>query len=239
MPVDPDKLRRFFECQANGATFMQACVESSIAPATATKYQKALDTGIGEPWRLRMVKDAIAAFPDRDEWGDREDRLIGESGSGTILDPKAKSELSTEATNALYDVEYFAERYFGFKLAPWQKMAAEEIIKLLNTSEKEYACINVAPGSGKTAFFTLVIPAWLICRDRSIRGMTGHVGANIAKQEVDNLRRTLERDVPMRATDSDLKWGTGKDAIGGLVRYLRSDVGDAGDQLPWQPPLHC
>lgn len=146
-PIDPDKLRRFFECQANGADFMTAAMTSGISPATAQKYQDAL-AGIGEPWRIKAVQRAIEAFPSRDQWGPR-DEFVYEPSSTTILDPIPKSELSTEALNALYDIEYFAERYFGFKLAPWQKMAAEEIIKLLGTDQKEYACINVAPGSGK------------------------------------------------------------------------------------------
>ena len=236
LPVDPDTLRRFFECQANGAGFMDACMTSGIAPATAKKYQNVLDTGIGEPWRKAAVKKAIEAFPDRENWGQRDERMAeeGQYSSTTILDPKPKSELSNEALNALNNVEYFAERYFGFKLAPWQKMAADRIIALLATPEKEYACINVAPGSGKTAFFTLVIPAWLICRDRSIRGMTGHVGANIAKQEVDNLRRTLERDVPMRATDSDLKWGTGKDAVATLAEDFGRFKPLPSENAPWR-----
>lgn len=232
-PIDPDKLRNFFLYLSQGADFMSACMRSGMNPTTAQKYADALN-GIGEQWRIKMVKDAIAVFPSQDKWGPQEETPFPEVGDATILDPKAKSQLSTEALNALNNVEYFAERYFGFKLAPWQKMAADEIIKLLSTGEKEYACINVAPGSGKTAFFTLVIPAWLICRDRSIRGMTGHVGANIAKQEVDNLRRTLERDVPMRATDSDLKWGTGKDAIATLAEDYGRFKPLPSENAPWR-----
>ena len=89
-PIDPDTLRRFFECQANGAGFMEACLTSGISPATAQKYQKCLDTGIGEPWRLKAVKQAIEAFPDRNSWGQHDDRLVeeGEYTSTTILDPK-------------------------------------------------------------------------------------------------------------------------------------------------------
>lgn len=231
-PIDPEKLRRFFENQANGATFMQACLESGISPATAQKYQDALFKGIGEAWRIKAAKQAVEGFPKMDQWGPRDEFEYDKPES--ILDPIPRSKLSTEALNSLYDIQLFAERYFGFKLAPWQKMAAEEIIKLLDTPEKEYACINVAPGSGKTAFFTLVIPAWLICRDRTIRGMTGHVGANIAKQEVDNLRRALERDVPMRATDSDLKWGTGKDAVATLAEDYGRFKPLPSENAPWR-----
>ena len=64
--------------------------------------------------------------------------------------------------------------------------------------------------------------------------MTGHVGANIAKQEVDNLRRTVETDVPMRATDSDLKWGIGKDAVATLAEDFGRFKPLPAENAPWR-----
>lgn len=230
LPVEPEKLRRFFECQANGASFMEAAMKAGISPATAEKYQQALD-GKGEAWRIKAVQEAIEAFPSRDKWGQRDEHVFEEV---TILDPIPRSKLSTEALNCLYDVEAFALRYFGIMLAPWQKEAATKIVTLLDSDEKEYACINVAPGTGKTIFFTLIIPAWLICRDRTIRGMTGHASANIAKQEVDNLRRVLERDIPVRATDTDLKLGIGKDAVATLAEDYGRFKPLPSENAPWR-----
>lgn len=215
-PIDPEKLRRFFEHQANGATFMEACVKTGLNPSTMQKYQDALQ-GLGDPWRIRAVKDAIRAFPDATKWGARDENFQYTDDDVTILDPLPKSKLCAEALNALYDVELFALRYFGIKLAPWQQIAAKTIVKLLESDEKEYSVINVAPGTGKTSFFTLIVPAWLICRDRTIRGMTGHASAAISKQSVDNLRRVLQRDIPVRASETDIKLGIGQDATATLA----------------------
>lgn len=229
--VEPEKLRRFFEAQSRGAKFMEACLTAGISPAIAKKYQDALDGKPAELWRTHAVKQAIEAFPARDKWGMRDEETFEPV---TILDPKPRSALSIPALNALNNVELFAERYFGVMLAPWQRMAAERIVKLLASEEKEYACINVAPGSGKTVFFTLIVPAWLICRDRTIRGMTGHASANISKQEVDNLRRVLERDIPVRATDTDIKLSIGKDAVATLAEDYGRFKPLPSENAPWR-----
>lgn len=231
-PIDPETLRRFFEAQANGASLMEACFKVGISPATAQKYQDALDNR-GEPWRIKASKMAVRAFPDQSTWGPR-DEVRTDSEKASILDPKPRSQLSADALNALSDVDLFAERYFGYRLAPWQKIAAEAIVGMLNTEEKEYACINVAPGTGKTSFFTLVIPAWLIARDRTIRGLTGHLSASISSQQVDNLRRALERDVPIRATETDIRFGTGKDAIATLAEDYGRFKPLTSENAPWR-----
>lgn len=232
--LDPEKLRAFFAAQVRGAGFMAACIETGTNPATMEKYQAALQ-GEGEPWRVKAVKYAIEAFPDRGSWGEEKlAKAVDDDGPVNVLDPIPRHKLSTEAINALDNIELFAERYFGIMLAPWQQQAAAQIVKLLNSEEKEYACINVAPGTGKTMFFTLIIPAWLICRDRTIRGMTGHASANISKQEVDNLRRVLQRDIPMRATDTDLKLGIGKDAVATLAEDYGRFKPLPSENAPWR-----
>lgn len=228
--TDRETLRRFFEAQANGASFMQACISAGMSPASGQKYQRALD-GEGQAWMIKAVKEAIEAFPNRDKWGQRDEVTREEV---TILDPIPRKDLCTEALNALYDVEAFALRYFGYQLAPWQVIAAKKIVDLLETEEKEYACINVAPGTGKTSFFTLVLPACLICKDRSIRGMTGHVSARISSQQVDNLRRALERDTPIRATAADIKHGTGRDALATLAEDYGRFKPLPSENAPWR-----
>lgn len=230
--LDPEKLRQFFASQARGATFMEACIESGTNPATMELYQKAL-SGDGELWRVKAVKQAIEAFPGRDMWGKVDDGIEFQPKT-SILDPVPRNQLSKDALNCLYDIEKFALRYYGFFLAPWQQEAAKKIVELLESEEKEYACINVAPGTGKTVFFTLVVPSWLICRDRTIRGMTGHASAGIAKQEVDNLRRVLQRDFPMRATDTDLKLGIGQDAVATLAEDYGRFKPLPSENAPWR-----
>ncbi|HUR18908.1 MAG TPA: hypothetical protein VMZ51_08245 [Acidimicrobiales bacterium] len=137
---------------------------------------------------------------------------VDESEHVEDLRPKRRDELGPEALKALDDIGYFAHRYFGMRLMPWQEHSTEKVLALKETANKEYVCINVAPGSGKTVFYTLVLPAFFICRDRRIRGMTGHASSTIATQEVDALRRMLERTVPVLASQKMIELGISQDA---------------------------
>jgi len=86
--------------------------------------------------------------------------------------PKPRDKLRPEAADALDDFALFQRRYLGHISTPWQVEAANYIVKLLATPAKEYAALNVPPGVGKSSLMTLDIPAWLVCRDRAIRGAT-------------------------------------------------------------------
>ena len=132
--------------------------------------------------------------------------------------PKKLSELSSEATRALEDFAYFQERYFGRIAAPWQKEAAESIVKLLDTNNEEYVVINAPPGSGKTVTFVHDIPAWLTCRNRSIRGMIGSATMSLAKRNLRRLRRTLESPELIRNDPGAIRRGEALDATAVLAQ---------------------
>ena len=110
--------------------------------------------------------------------------------------------LSPEAKRALDDFAYFRLRYFGRKSTPWQEKAAYQIQELLDSPEREYVVMNEPPGSGKSTLFTHDIPCWLIARDRTIRIQIGSRTERQARMYVGRIKRSLERDAPMRA-DAD------------------------------------
>lgn len=115
--------------------------------------------------------------------------------------------LRPEAKRALEDIEFFAARYFGIVLQPWQVHAKDRILQLLDTPYEEFAVINVAPGMGKTVFFTRILPAWLTARDRAIRGMVGSATNKVATRILDQLRKDLVRPNPERMGEKDFRKG--------------------------------
>lgn len=125
--------------------------------------------------------------------------------------------INSEARAALDDIGLFSRRYFGIILRPWQQIAAEKIVELYHSPEEEYVVINVAPGSGKTTFFLKIFSAWLTCRDRAIRGLMGSHVQRLANSNVMQLRRELERTIPIRARPKDLAQGLGIDAVATLA----------------------
>ncbi len=121
--------------------------------------------------------------------------------------PIRHEDLTPAAARGLEDIEYFAARYFGIQLLPWQVIAAEKIVSMLESPLEEYAVINVAPGSGKTVFFGRVIPTWLTVRNRAMRGMIGSATNTVSTKIVDLLRRDLTRPQADRLTERDVKQG--------------------------------
>lgn len=153
------------------------------------------------------------------EW--KADRVAREKKlSGRALDvarwndqlppPLFDKELSREALRALNDFGYWRYRYIGRKSTPWQEEAAQLVTQWLLSPETEMVVLNEPPGSGKTTLFTHDIPAWMICRDRTIRVLLGHRVSRIARTYSHRLRRTLERTRPLPA-------GPGRDAAKGCL----------------------
>jgi hypothetical protein len=121
--------------------------------------------------------------------------------------PIPLKDLAPEPARALEDIEYFARRYYGIQLLPWQVLASHKIVSLLATPYEEYAVINVAPGTGKSVFFGRILPAWLTARDRSMRGMIGSATNRVATSLVDLLRRDFTRPSVDKLTTRDAKQG--------------------------------
>lgn len=130
---------------------------------------------------------------------------------GIPLGPIPQSELSDVARRALSDFELFRKRYLGHVSTPWQTEAAEAVVGFLETPDKEYLALNCPPGVGKS---TLIhdTSAWVTVRNRRIRGLNGSRVYNNAARATRRLRRTLERQTPMKAQDDHVAKGLAVDA---------------------------
>jgi hypothetical protein len=148
----------------------------------------------------RQTAEPRAVSRGKDKFEQRQDAKV-------FPPPIRPEDLGPEASRALEDIDFFSRRYYGIPLLPWQVIAAEKIVELLGTPYEEYAVINVAPGSGKTAFFGRILPAWLTCRDRSMRGMLGSATNTVATRSCDLLRRDFTRAQADQLVERDLKQG--------------------------------
>ena len=120
--------------------------------------------------------------------------------------------LTPEAQRALEDFAYFRLRYFGRKSTAWQTDAAYKILELLETKDREYVVMNEPPGSGKSTLFSHDIPCWLIVRNRTIRIQIGSRTERQARMYVGRIKRSLEREIPLRADADSLAAGIAFDA---------------------------
>ncbi len=125
--------------------------------------------------------------------------------------------LTPDAQKALDDFAYFRLRYFGRKSTPWQVKAAEQVVRALQSDDREYLVINCPPGSGKSTLFTCDIPTWIIARDRSVRLQIGSRTERQARMYVNRIKRALEREAPLRADSDSLSKGIAFDAEACLV----------------------
>lgn len=139
--------------------------------------------------------------------------------------------LIVEAQIALEDFASFRMRYFGRKSMPWQERAAYDVVRALETGEREYIVVNCPPGAGKSTLFTHDIPCWLIARDRTIRIMIGSRTERQARMYVSRIKKSLDRDAPMRTDPDSLADGISFDALatmqddfGGFKPEGRSDL---------------
>lgn len=177
-------------------------------------YEEGRAKGLNQSKAARLASVSIASArrhdsrrPDKAEYN-KTARLARNQP-----DPKRRYQLTAEAKRAYDDFDYFQLRYLGRLPIPWQKEAAERIVELLETPEKEYVVINAPPGGGKSSTFTYAIPLWLTVRDRAIRGLIGSATAKLASQYTAQIRRALEATLPILADDEDKQKGIAVDAL--------------------------
>lgn len=186
--VSPRAWEVYNQLRRRSFSIKQAAQEAGISYATARRYEGKLN-----------------AISPAQRPGAREKRQAA--------GPKRLDELSDVARRALEDFAFFQRRYFGKVATPWQVIAAEKVVELLLTDEKEFLIINAPPGSGKSTTFTRDIPAWLTCRNRAIRGQVGSNVGSSARRYTSTLRREFERTSPRRCErEEDLARGLAFDA---------------------------
>jgi len=185
--ADLDRWGRYFDARDQGLAVIAAARRARISESTAYRFERNDPTSGG--------LEAAA--------------VLGRSMVGGNL---VAAPLSPEATRALEDFAYFRLRYFGRKSTPWQERAAYEVLRAVETPDREYVVMNEPPGSGKSTLFTTDIPTWLIARNRRIRIMIGSRTERQARMYVGRIKRARERDAPLQASAEQIESGVAFDA---------------------------
>lgn len=182
--------------------------------------------GLVSKERKRWSLGDAAPHSNASPSGSRRTKVRVDRASREFGPPLGVGDLGPEARAAHDDIEFFALRYFGITLQPWQKDAAERVVGLLSSPWDEYAVVNVAPGSGKSTFFTLILPAWLTVRDRAIRGLIGSATMTQARWYVDQLRKEFMRTSPISAGARGERAGLvdAEATLGGDFGRFRPDI---------------
>lgn len=185
--VDLDRWRKYFDLRNSGVGVEQAAAKARLSSSTAYRFER------GDPSSSGLEAASLLG--------------INMVAGNIVAQP-----LSPEAQQGLEDFAYFRLRYFGRKSMPWQERAAYEVLRLVESTERDYVVMNEPPGSGKSTLFTHDIPCWLIARDRTIRIQIGSRTERQARMYVGRIKRSLERDAPLRADADSLARGIAFDA---------------------------
>lgn len=185
--VDLARWERYFKHRNAGDPIARAAKKAHLGEQTAYRFEA------GDPASSGIEAAAV----------------LGVTSVGGKVTPLP---LSDEARTAIEDFGFFRRRYFGRNSMPWQERAAYEVLRLMATDDREYVVMNEPPGAGKSTLFTHDLVAWLIARDRTIRILLGSRTGGQARLYLGRLKRTLERDVTLRAPADALALGTAFDA---------------------------
>lgn len=131
--------------------------------------------------------------------------------------PIPLDKLIPEAKRALEDFEYFRQRYFGRLSMPWQLMAIQDLVELLHTDEREFVDLTEAPGTGKSTLLA-DFKSWLICKDRTVRILTGSATQPLARRQLKRVMRSLERMTPLKGDPKRVAQGLELDAASTIPR---------------------
>ena len=206
--ADLKKWEKYFEARNTGISVENAARRAKLSASTAYRFERG-DAGSG---------GLIAA---------------AELGITMVAGNLVAPPLSEDAQRALEDFAYFRYRYFGRKSTPWQERAAYELLRILEdgSQDRKFVVMNEPPGSGKSTLFTHDIPTWLIVRNRTIRIQIGSRTERQARMYVGRIKRSLERETPLRANADALALGLAFDAeacilddFGGFKPEGRSDM---------------
>lgn len=209
--IDENTWFKYQELRDGGMSMYGAAKKMAISYRAASDFEKGIGSAVG-----RAAKKAFEV-----------------SRTPAVI---PFDELSPEAQAAYNDIEVFARRYFGLILMPWQLEATARIMELQESEAEEYVVINAPPGSGKSTFFTRVLPAWATVRDRTLRGMIGSHTHRLGEWYTRRLKGEFERTVPVKAEAKDLKMGLAVDAESTLMEdfgRFKPDVKEVwrGDQF--------
>ena len=146
--TDLDRWQKYFDARNDGLSVEAAAKRSRLSPSTAYRFERGDQSSGG--------LEAAAVL-----------------GVNMVAGNLVTQPLSPEAQRSLEDFAYFRRRYFGRNSTPWQERAAYEVMRSVESNDREYVVMNEPPGSGKSTLFTNDIPCWLIARNRRIRIQIG------------------------------------------------------------------
>lgn len=143
-----------------------------------------------------------------DRWMAMHRRKEARLGYASADPPKTIGQIRQHATarRAYDDFAFFRLKVFGRSTPPWAVRAAKELQEAVESKRREFLCMNVFPGVGKTALMQDFI-CWLIVRNRSIRIIWGSASDDIADRRVNEIRLHLERAEPWDGNEVDIRQG--------------------------------
>jgi len=221
--VPPQDKAKFFALVAAGRTIKDACAETGVHYNTGSRWVKKA--------RLLEANRKEAAHKVSSGAGSGGRQSVAHNNFMDAIDlPSAvpHDQLCDNAKRGLEDFDFFRTHYLGRVPSPWQVEAAITLVKLLESEEKEFVCLNVPPGAGKSTLFHDVA-VWAIVRNRRIRVMIGSVSQNMAKMYSRRIRETLERVMPIEPDPMMVAKGLAVNAEGCLtIDYGRFKPVDKG-----------
>ena len=139
---------RFWQAIHSGHTTQDACRIAGVHPNTGYNWIKKS--------KVAKANADVAAIEltkhTRRQGGVQWEAAMDLAEAGDLPPAIPLDRLTPEAQRGLEDFQFFREHYLGRVSAPWQVEAALEIVKSLDSEEKEFICLNVPPGAGKSTW---------------------------------------------------------------------------------------
>lgn len=202
--IPPETIARYWELRHRGHTIRDSAKTCGIHYNTALKWeQKARDAAYEhkqEKIGLAKQKRSTGSHGTKDYVAD------ALAATDELNGPIPLADLNERAKQALEDFDFFRRVYLGRAPSPWQVEAAYKIVELLDSEEREFLCLNVPPGAGKSTLFHDVA-VWMICRRRDIRCLIGSISGRLATQYSRRVRDTLERTTVIEPYEQDIRRG--------------------------------
>ena len=199
MAIGAAQQARYWKLRGEGKNIVRAAAGAGVSRATAQRWEKQR-VNTSEGWTpVSEIKDVK---------GVKRVAAMIEAG---LPGPIALDKLGERAKRGLEDFAYFRLVYFGHPSTPWQLDLVNRLMAAIASENREYIDVNCPPGTGKSTLMHDFV-CWLICRDRTVRVLMGGSTAVNASKALNQVRRSLERVIPLRADPKNIARGIAVDA---------------------------
>lgn len=146
--------------------------------------------------------------------------------------PRSFDELSDLGKRALESFETFGTEFFGLRVAPWWRVAAEQIVGYVLDPEEQLVLLNGPSDSGKTTMIETLL-CWLLSgggscdpeKGRALRTMFGSATFNKSVMSVNRIRKILESSRP---------YGDAEHSLSEIYGRFKSVPGEGDPSAVWQ-----